>query len=151
MRTLIITRRDIGMIEEHAAKTNPEECCGILLGRLSTEDDNAILIERVVPADNVHPDRGSDRYEIAPETLLRAHKEAQSEGQEVVGYYHSHPSGEGHPSDFDRETAQPDVSYLIVALMEGVVLERKCWRLNKAGTDFLEEGIKYPPEEEYQD
>ena len=151
MRTMIITRRDIGMIEEHAAKTNPEECCGILLGRPASDADDAIVIERVIPSDNVHPDRGNDRYEIAPETLLRAHKEAESEGQEVVGYYHSHPSGEGHPSDFDRETAQTGVSYLIVALMEGVVLERKSWRLNKAGTDFLEEGIKYPPEEEYQD
>ncbi|MGB3565303.1 MAG: M67 family metallopeptidase [Thermoanaerobaculia bacterium] len=151
MRTLIITRRDIGMIEEHASKTNPEECCGILLGRPSGEDENAIIIERVVPSDNVHPDRGSDRYEIAPETLLRANKEAQSEGQEVVGYYHSHPNGEGHPSDFDREAAQPDVSYLIVALMEGVVLERKSWRLKKDGSDFFEEGIRYPPEEEYQD
>jgi proteasome lid subunit RPN8/RPN11 len=148
---MIITRRDIGMIEEHAAKTNPEECCGILLGRPASDADDAIIIERVVPSDNVHPERGNDRYEIAPETLLRAHKEAESEGQEVVGYYHSHPSGEGHPSDFDRETAQTGVSYLIVALMEGVVLERKSWRLNKAGTDFFEEGIKYPPEEEYQD
>ena len=151
MRTLIITRSDIGMIEEHASRSAPEECCGILLGRISSEDDSAILIERVVPSDNVHPGRRSERYEIDPETMLRAQKEAQSEGQELVGYYHSHTNGEGQPSDFDREAAQPDVSYLIVALMEGVVLERKSWRLNKAGTDFLEEGIKYPPEEEYQD
>jgi proteasome lid subunit RPN8/RPN11 len=151
MRTLIITRSEIGMIEEHASKSDPEECCGILLGRSSGEGDDSVYIDRVIPSDNVHPGRRSERYEVAPETLLRAQKEAQSEEQEVVGYYHSHTNGEGRPSDFDRETAQPGVSYLIVALMEGVVLERKSWRLNKAGTDFLEEGIKYPPEEEYQD
>jgi proteasome lid subunit RPN8/RPN11 len=151
MRTLIITRSEIGMIEEHASKTAPEECCGVLLGRPSGETGDTLVIDRVVPSDNVHPGRRAERYEIAPETLLRAQKEAASEGQEVVGYYHSHTNGEGQPSDFDRETAQPGVSYLIVALMEGVVLERKSWRLNKAGTDFLEEGIKYPPEEEYQD
>lgn len=151
MRTLIITRSEIGMIEEHASKSVPEECCGILLGRTSGEADGSVIIERVIPSDNVHPGRKSDRFEIAPETLLRAQKEAESEGQEVVGYYHSHTNGEGQPSEFDRENAQPGVSYLIIALMEGVVLERKSWRLNKAGTDFLEEGIKYPPEEEYQD
>lgn len=151
MRRLIITRRDIGMIEEHASRMDPEECCGILLGRSSGEADDTVLIERVIPAENVHPDRREERYEIAPETLLRAQKEARSEGQEVVGYYHSHPNGEGHPSEHDRETALPDVSYLIVALMEGVVLERKSWRLDKSGSEFVQEGISYPPEEEYED
>jgi proteasome lid subunit RPN8/RPN11 len=151
MRTLIITRSEIGMIEEHASRTDPEECCGILLGRPSDDGDDTILIERVVPADNVSTERRTERYEIAPETLLRAHKEARSEGQEVVGYYHSHPNGEGHPSDHDRKTALPDVTYLIVALMEGVVLERKSWRLNDDGSEFVEQGIRYPPEEEYQD
>jgi desampylase len=83
-----------------AERTAPRECCGLLLGR-------GDRIEALNPARNVAADP-LHRFEIDPETLLAAHKAARAGGPEVIGYYHSHPSGEPVPSARDREEAGGD-------------------------------------------
>jgi len=83
-----------------AARAGPEECCGILLGY-------GHRVARVAPAANVHADpRGY--FEIDPQALVHAHRAARASGPEVVGYYHSHPTGIAAPSDTDRALASGD-------------------------------------------
>jgi proteasome lid subunit RPN8/RPN11 len=50
---------------------------------------------------NAHKERSYDRFEIAPEDLIIAHKKARAEGQLVIGHYHSHPNGNPSPSHQD--------------------------------------------------
>jgi proteasome lid subunit RPN8/RPN11 len=82
-----------------ARESAPEECCGLLLGRGAVEEVRA--------AENVAADR-SRRFEIDPQALIDAHRAARAGGLEVVGYYHSHPSGLAEPSAIDRAMASGD-------------------------------------------
>ena len=55
-------------------------------------------------------------YEIAPEELFRWMREIHSRGLELLGIYHSHPTGENRPSRRDIERAYyPDTPYLILS------------------------------------
>lgn len=95
----------------HAREEAPRECCGLLIG---TSD----AIERSVRARNL-ADRAT-RYLIDPEDHFAAIHAARKEGHEVVGAYHSHPSGPPVPSDTDRAEANSgaDFVYVIVSLMD---------------------------------
>lgn len=94
-----------------AAKAAPNEACGLLLGC-------AGAIEAAVPAANVaaHPE---NTFEIDPAVLLRTHREARKQGQQVIGHYHSHPDDSAEPSlrDAARATENGQL-WLIVAAGE---------------------------------
>jgi proteasome lid subunit RPN8/RPN11 len=72
----------------------------LLLG----EDDH---IHEARPAANVHPDPARF-FEIDPQTLIDAHRDARSGGPVLVGYYHSHPLGPPEPSATDRAQGTGD-------------------------------------------
>ena len=105
---LLVARSLFETVRAEAARTHPNECCGLLLG---TGD----RIERAVPAGNVHPD-SARRFEIDPQALIDAHRAARAGGPDVIGYYHSHPTGAAAPSAEDRARAARDGSvWAIVA------------------------------------
>ena len=97
---LTVTSEVIAKLLEDAARAHPEECCGLLLGQ-------GEHIEEARPSANVAFDR-TIRFEIDPAVLLKAHREARNGGQQVLGYYHSHPTGSESPSVTDRELAGRD-------------------------------------------
>lgn len=144
MSRLLISPRHLHAIGLHAASAYPEECCGILIGRLleRTEDaSEGTLVERILSAQNARPDRRNDRFLIEPETVLAAHREARAASLDIVGYYHSHPDHPAEPSEFDREHAWPGTSYLIVSVLDGRVAESRSWRLRDDRERFEEENI----------
>lgn len=72
------------------------EACGLLLGTLDTLGN--WQIECVYPMHNIH--NSSVYFEFAPEDLLTA--ELEYPGQ-IVGVYHSHPTGLAKASSTDRD------------------------------------------------
>ena len=80
-----------------AARAHPRECCGILLGE-------GAAITAIAPAANVH-DAPLTHFEIDPQALVDAHRQARSGGPQVLGYYHSHPNGLARPSVTDEAMA----------------------------------------------
>ena len=97
---LQIARSAYEKLLAEAARAHPAECCGILLG-------HGLRIEVAKPAANVHPDPHG-HFEIDPQALVDAHRAARSGGPEVLGYYHSHPTGIAAPSATDRAQASGD-------------------------------------------
>lgn len=92
----------------HAARQHPEEACGLLVGRGSR-------VTAVVPAPNVAADRRL-AFEVDPAVLLRVHRTARAGGDALLGWYHSHPNGEGAPSLQDASRAVEEGRlWLIVA------------------------------------
>ena len=87
------------MIKE-AAKAAPQEACGLLLG------DHAMIRQAVVCC-NVAADP-LRHFEIDPAALITAHRAARQGGPQVIGYWHSHPSGTAAPSATDRAMASGD-------------------------------------------
>jgi len=84
---------------EGADRDSPEEVCGVLAGR---RDPDRATATRRVP--NV-ADRPRSRYELDPEATMAAVDAVESAGDEVVGFYHSHPESAPIPSATDRERA----------------------------------------------
>lgn len=127
-------------IEERALAAFPRECCGLLLG---SREDGATSVLETRESENVHPGDLERRYSIAPQTFLDSLRDSRGRGLEIVGYYHSHPSGDAGPSDYDAETAWTGVSYLIVAVHGERVGELRSWRLEDPVAGFTEEDILY--------
>ncbi|MEZ5332259.1 MAG: M67 family metallopeptidase [Thermoanaerobaculia bacterium] len=122
---------------EHEVLSVPgEEVCGVVLGRRGRDGARRVALAR--PVRNAAQDRRR-AYVLAPDELVEAMRSARESGLELLGYYHSHPTGSAEPSASDREHAWPDVSYLILALDSGGGLLARSWRL--AGTELAEEPI----------
>lgn len=122
---LRINRSAVDAILEQARQNHPRECCGILLGADGR-------VERLAPASNVHPE--PDRFfEIDPQILIDSHRAAREGGPQVVGYYHSHPTGPAAPSATDIQMAAGD-GMIWAIIGHGEV---RFWRDSKSGFEPL--------------
>ena len=115
-------------IRRHGEAAYPAECCGALLGRVDAGTKDVV---RLAPAVNRRTD-DPHRYLIASDDLRRLELEARAAGQEIVGYYHSHPDHPARPSVFDAEHAWPWYSYLIVRIDRGRGADMASWVLDDA-------------------
>jgi len=95
-----ITAQAFGQMRAAAAAAHPHEACGLLLGA-------GLRITEAQSVANVHP-APATHFEIDPQALINAHRSTRAGGPEVVGYYHSHPSGPPVPSATDRASASGD-------------------------------------------
>ena len=113
-------------IRHHGEAAYPAECCGAMVGRV---EGAAKEVLRLSPAVNRRTD-DPHRYLIAPDDLRQLEREVRGVGQEIVGYYHSHPDHPARPSAFDAEHAWPWYSYLIVRIDRGRGAEMASWVLD---------------------
>jgi proteasome lid subunit RPN8/RPN11 len=101
------------------------------------------VVEAIVPIENAW-DAGEQyhRFQISPEDMMQAEREARKRGLDVLGFYHSHPDHPARPSDFDREQALPFYSYIITAVEQGRAGELASWELKTDRSEFLVEAIE---------
>jgi proteasome lid subunit RPN8/RPN11 len=116
-------------IRRHAAYAAPGECCGALMGR---SVGGKCAVRTVIPLHNEAVD--PERYSIGAPTVLRLELQARRAGLDLIGFYHSHPSGEARPSATDLELACPGYVYFIVA-GHGAL---RAWRLKPDRSGFSE-------------
>jgi proteasome lid subunit RPN8/RPN11 len=91
----------LAAMRAHAAAALPAEACGILLGE-------GARITEARPTRNNHP-APATHFEIDPQALIDAHRAARApDAPQVIGYYHSHPTGPAVPSATDRACANGD-------------------------------------------
>ena len=124
--TLYLTQGHISAMYNHGVAEFPHECCGALL---ANETDLDRLIE-VRPLENVNKSNPKRRYELNPQELASLEIEAEERGMEIVGFYHSHPNHPAKPSEFDRDHAWPNWTYIIMSIMDGKPSEITAWTLN---------------------
>jgi proteasome lid subunit RPN8/RPN11 len=129
-------------IQEYGEQAYPEEGAGFLLG-MGTVDGSARSVIGIVPLQNAREAgaRGN-RYLITPQDYLHAELQAEEQGLELIGVFHSHPDHPDLPSDFDREWAQPQFSYLITRVVGGTAEGSRAWRLSDDRSKFSEEDIQ---------
>jgi proteasome lid subunit RPN8/RPN11 len=113
-------------IRRHGEAAYPAECCGAMVGRV---EGPAKEVLRLSPAVNRRTD-DPHRYLIAPDDLRQLERAVRESGQEIVGYYHSHPDHPARPSVFDAEHAWPWYSYLIVRIDRGRGADMASWVLD---------------------
>ncbi|MEI7644566.1 MAG: M67 family metallopeptidase [Chloroflexales bacterium] len=142
------------MIARHAEATYPDECVGLLLGRLTGEVKISL---RAVPLENrwagqvslAKADNGEsrrNRFYLDPHDYLRADREARAADMDIVGCYHSHPDYPATPSERDRMGAQgvgggPSFAFVIQSVRAGQSAEVASWLLRDAGARFEQEDL----------
>ena len=115
---LKLTRTDYEAIRRHGEETYPNECCGILLGRF--EEDGSRVVTSTARCGNTRTDSAHNRYNIDPKELVRIQREGRDRGEDIVGFYHSHPDHPAHWSRTDFEEAHwIGCSYVITSVEKG--------------------------------
>ena len=122
----------------HGERTYPHECCGFLIGR---QQGGRKRVEEVRPAGNARDDSPQNRYLISPEEMFRAERDARRAGQEVLGFYHSHPDVPARPSQYDLDHAWPVYSFLIMSVNQGQATDMHSWVMVEDHSRFEEEPI----------
>ncbi|MFA1610867.1 desampylase [Halobellus rubicundus] len=110
--SLVLARDAYDDIVSQGYDGGDEEICGVLAGEYG-DDESVVRDVRRVPNAAETP---QIRYAMAPEAQLAAIEGIEDDGLDVVGFYHTHPTGPAHPSDTDVERATwPGYSYAICA------------------------------------
>lgn len=134
----------------HAERTYPEECCGIMLGKIDDEGKTVVEVWETLNAWESEKwaefpasggVRGKERtFAIAPLDIIKAQKAARDRQLQIIGFYHSHPDHPAIPSEMDRAIAWAVYSYIIVSVSEGKAGKLRSWCLDDAH-QFQEEEI----------
>ena len=94
---LKIRRKEYEALRQHGEETYPHECCGVLLGQM--DDDGVRTVTSVARAGNTRTDSAHNRYNIDPKELIRIQREGRERGEDIIGFYHSHPD---HPAQWSQ-------------------------------------------------
>ena len=114
---LKIGENEYAAIRQHGEQTYPHECCGALLG---TVDGDTRIVTSAVRCGNTRTDSAHNRYNIDPRELVRIQREGRERGEDIVGFYHSHPD---HPAQWSQtdlaEAHWIGCSYVITSVAKG--------------------------------
>lgn len=126
----------------HGEQTYPHECCGVLLGEMN---DGGRVVTSVAPCGNTRTDSPHNRYDIDPGELVKIQREGRDRGEDIVGFYHSHPDHPAHWSSTDLAEAHwIGCSYVITSVEKGKAVLTNSFELTGHDEDdkqFLNEQI----------
>lgn len=124
----------VDRIREHGRETYPNECCGALIGRAGT-------VTEILALPNTTEEGPRRRFLVRPGDYRAAEEQAAEAGQQLLGFYHSHPDHPARPSQYDLDHAWPFFSYVIVSVRDGTPDDLRSWRLRDDRSQFDEETI----------
>jgi proteasome lid subunit RPN8/RPN11 len=120
--------------------TYPNECCGAMLGSI---DDGNKVVKTAMPLDNVSAGSQRERYELRPEDLLNAEREARRAQMDLVGIYHSHPDCGAYFSQTDLKNSCPWYSFVVLSIQKGEFDHANSWLPNPEQTAAEKEELIY--------
>jgi proteasome lid subunit RPN8/RPN11 len=95
----------------------PDEACGLFAGPFV---DGVSTGEITVAYPCRNADQSARTYTVDSRDYLRALRDAESRGHEIVGVWHSHTHTDAYPSPTDvRQAVDPAWWYVIVSLKHG--------------------------------
>jgi proteasome lid subunit RPN8/RPN11 len=100
----------------HAERTYPDECCGAMLGHVHGQSKR---VTEALPLENSFHGEKQDHYELRPEDLLAAEREARTRGLDLIGIFHSHPDCDAYFSDTDLKNSCPWYSFVVLSVNRG--------------------------------
>jgi proteasome lid subunit RPN8/RPN11 len=84
---LVLSREQIDLLKAEATKNPPIEACALLFGNLAKD---GATVTKVVVAHNIL--ESSTRFEVDPTFVFSTFEQAEKEGLDFVGLFHSHPA-----------------------------------------------------------
>jgi proteasome lid subunit RPN8/RPN11 len=125
----------------HARSTYPDECCGAMLGKTDGDKKEVLAAMRL---ENSSAGSLRARYELRPEDLLAADKEARRQGMDLIGIYHSHPDCDAYFSETDLKNSCPWYSFVVLSIQKGRFDHANSWLPNAEQTDKAKEELIWP-------
>jgi proteasome lid subunit RPN8/RPN11 len=133
-------------IRSHGEETYPHECCGVLLGSM---DGDARIVTSTARCGNTRNDSPHNRYNIDPKELVRIQREGRERGEDIVGFYHSHPD---HPAQWSQtdlaEAHWIGCSYVITSVEKGKAAITNSFELvgtEESDKKFMDEDLEIQP------
>lgn len=115
MRSLTLTKEQLKKMISHVRSLVPLEACGLLAGRDSR-------VEAVIEVTNQA--QSAVRFVMDPIEQLNAFEWIESNGLDLIGIFHSHPTGPETVSPTDIAQAAYAVAQVILAPVENT----QAWR-----------------------
>lgn len=133
---MVIERRFVDAMIEHARGGFPNEACGLLAAQDGT-------VVHFYPIQNA--DASPVHYQIDPREQLRAMMDIDNNDWELGAIYHSHTRTRAYPSQTDVGLAfYPDALYIIVSLARWDAPDVRAYRI--ADDQITEEPLEIAPE-----
>ena len=141
---LKLSRHDHDLLRHHGEQTYANECCGILLGHI--DENGTRVVTSTARAGNTRTDSAHNRYNIDPKELVRIQREGRDRGEDIVGFYHSHPDHPAQWSSTDLAEAHWfGCSYVITGVERGKTAITNSFELtgsDEADKQFIDEPIQ---------
>jgi [CysO sulfur-carrier protein]-S-L-cysteine hydrolase len=116
---LRLTHAQYETVVSHCFDGFPDEACGLLAGPLDGSSAAGTGdVTAAYPCQNA--DHSARTYTVDSRDYLRAMRDAESRGTEIIGVWHSHTHTDAYPSPTDvRQAVDPAWWYVIVSLKYG--------------------------------
>jgi proteasome lid subunit RPN8/RPN11 len=127
---LLLPRRLYDEMIAQARAELPNECCGLLGGRIIEAAQPGAAPRGVVERRYalVNDAASPTEYMSEPYSMFAAEKDRRKDGVEFLAVYHSHPTSDPIPSRTDRERSySPEVMNLIISLKSAEAVVRAWW------------------------
>jgi proteasome lid subunit RPN8/RPN11 len=115
IKKLIISRKDLNFIKTEINANMPYEACGIMVG---TIDGHIINVEKVISVTNIRCTSVS--FELDPQQFYNVWNDADKDGKDIVGIYHTHPAHSAVPSSWDISTMKNVHSVWLIAGVDDI-------------------------------
>ena len=103
----------------------PNECCGLLAGKISSD---GLIAEALARYSLINEMKSPSEFVSEPRGHLAAERDMRRRDLAVLAVYHSHPSSEPIPSRLDRERNYSErLINLIIGLMNETPTMRGWW------------------------
>src|SRR5262249_33167578 len=104
---LVVPREVLEKIVAQALSERPNECCGLLAGRLDGDVGRVVAGYALVNAL-----ASPVEYESEPRSMFTAYRDLTGKGLDILAVYHSHPMSRPVPSkkDLDRNFSEDVVN-----------------------------------------
>ena len=125
----------------HAEATYPNECCGAMLGMI---ENGRKRVTAAIALENAHAGPQSARYELRPEDLLEADRQARRQGLDLIGIFHSHPDCDAYFSQTDLKNSCPWYSFVVISVKAGRYDHANSFLPNPDQTAAEKEELEWP-------
>ena len=125
----------------HARSSYPNECCGAMLGSINGSEKQ---VRVAVALENAFEGTQAARYELRPQDLLAADREARRQGMDLIGIFHSHPDCDAYFSKTDLENSCPWYSFVVLSIKSGEFDHANSFLPDPDQTSAEKEEMEYP-------
>lgn len=156
LRPVSISGRVLNEICAHARETQPEECCGLIMGN---GVDRFLSVYRCRNDMTLHhqkdPERyprdGSKAFYMNESDYMKAWREAEERGEEPRAVYHSHVGAGAYFSEMDQQFAAdelfpfPGVAHIVIGIWDRQVTQVGIFEPDRRGGSFVGRRLEVCP------